>query len=229
MLVLAPAIAFVLLYRRESLEHFFKFTKTWSVVDIVLWGFVILFSYPFLGQLAVWNSEIPLADWMVGAQDGSTWLLEQTLNMENASELVISLLLVGVSAAVGEELLFRGIIQRYLMANTSSPHVAIFLASLIFGLFHMQLARFIPLTFLGLLLGYSYYYTKSIWVPIILHFLNNGLQVIAAYFALKQGQLPDIDELPEMPILAVVVSVVLTLGTFYIAQNRSVVEDSARP
>ena len=229
MLFLAPSIAFVQFYRKENSLHFFETGKIFSVLSFFIWGMVILFSYPLLARLAIFNSEIPLAEWMSSTQDNSTWLLEQTLKMESFSEFLLSILLVGLSAAVGEELLFRGIVQRYLVANTSSPHIGILIASLLFGIFHMQLSRFLPLTFLGLLLGYSYYYTKSIWVPILLHLANNGIQVIGAYVSMQQGELTDIDQLPDQPYYFAVISALITGAIFYVAANRSNIEVERRP
>jgi len=229
MLFIAPSIAFVQFYRKESSFHFFETGKLFSTGKLLLWGVIILVSYPLIARLAIWNSALPLAEWMTSSQDNSTWLLEQTLKMESISEFFLSILLVGVSAAVGEELLFRGIIQRYLSANMSSPHIGIIVASLLFGLFHMQLSRFLPLAFLGLLLGYSYYYTKSIWVPILLHLANNGLQVIGAYVSMQNGELTDIDSLPDQPIYYAIISALLTISLFYFATNQSVREVESRP
>ncbi len=229
MLFLAPSIAFVQLYRKESAFQFFETNKFSKIGSLLLWSMVILCSYPLIARLAIWNNAIPLAEWMTSTQDNSTWLIEQTLKMESFSEFFLSILLIGISAAVGEELLFRGIVQRYLVAHTSSPHIGIIVASLLFGLFHMQLSRFLPLTFLGLLLGYSYYYTKSIWVPILLHLANNGLQVIGAYFSMQQGELTDIDQLPDQPIYFAIISAIITTSLFYIAANRPTGEVESRP
>jgi len=228
MLFIAPSLAFVQIYRKESAFNFFETAKTFSVGSFFLWGSIILFSYPLIAQFSLWNSEIPLAEWMTSTQDNSTWLLEQTLKMESFSEFFLSILLVGVSAAVGEELLFRGIIQRYFVANMPSPHVGIIVSSLLFGIFHMQLSRFLPLAFLGLLLGYSYYYTKSIWVPILLHLANNGLQVTGAYVSMQNGELTDIDKLPDQPIYYAVISTLITVALFYAATNRSISEVEPR-
>lgn len=90
----------------------------------------------------------------------------------------------------------------------------------------MQAERLLPLMFLGLLLGYSYHYTKSLWVPIVLHFLNNTMQVTALYISGMNGK-PDIDEVPELPIIAVVISFLITLGIAYKAsQSRSDLNES---
>jgi len=171
---------------------------------------------------------LPLAEWMHNSSDSTIHLMEKTLFMEGPFELLMNLFLVGVLAALGEELIFRGIIQRTLSSHWKNPNIAIWVTALIFGLFHMQFERFIPLAFLGLLLGYAYYYTKSIWTVVILHFINNGLQVLLLYSTRGQD-LPNVDEIPDIPIIITVLSIVLTLSLFYIASRLSKPSDERRP
>jgi len=180
-------------------------------IKVLLWALVIFFSYPFIAQLTVWNMSIPFPDWMNKSQDDSFALLTTALKMEHWSEIVLSFLLVGLAAAIGEELIFRKIIQNKLLSHWSNPHVSILVASLLFGMMHMQAQRILPLTLLGLLLGYSYYYTKQFVVPVLLHLLNNTLQLAGVYIADRLGHIPDIEEIPEVPIGAVAISTVIAV------------------
>ena len=220
MTFIVPSIIFAKAYKKHSIKDYFFQGRSFSFSSLMIWGVIILFSYPLLAQLTLWNSQVPLADWMTSSQEDSVWLLQQTLNMESIPELVLSLCLVGIAAAVGEELIFRGILQRYFTQNLS-PHIGIILGSLIFGAFHLQLSRLLPLAFLGLILGYSYYYTRSIWVPILLHLVNNGFQTIGAYFTVKAGELPNIEEIPDINPIAVIVSTVIMSALAYWAIKNS--------
>ena len=90
--------------------------------------------------------------------------------------------MIALLPALGEELMFRGVLQRLFHDWTKNIHVSIFLAALVFGLFHLQFYGLLPRVFLGMVLGYLFYWTGSLWVPIFVHFMNNASAVIAAYF-----------------------------------------------
>jgi len=223
---LLPGIIFAYIYHKRNLSSVLWLNNRGGISGYVLWGLAILCSYPFIAGVTQFNMSLDFPEWMNNAQDDSFALLSNALTMESPLEFLANVLLVGVMAAVGEELIFRGILQRHLQSLWSNPHMGIIVASIIFGGIHMQAERLLPLMFLGLLLGYSYHYTKSLWVPIVLHFLNNTMQVTALYISGMNGK-PDIDEVPELPIIAVVISFLITLGIAYKAsQSRSDLNES---
>ena len=220
-LFLAPAVIFSILVLKEELWSFLRLDASVKIPQILMWSMIILVSYPLIAKLTEWNTSVPLPEWMSSSQESTFALLEQTLNMSGPAELLTSLILVGVLAAVGEELIFRGIIQEKLNQAWENPHLAILVSSLIFGGFHMQFERIIPLSFLGLLLGYSYYYTRSLYTPIILHFINNSFQVLALYITTRNGEMPEVDNMPSVPYSVVIGSIVLTCGLIYIVTKTS--------
>ena len=89
---------------------------------------------------------------------------------------------LAVVPAIGEEFLFRGIMQRSLIDFNINPHTAILITAIVFSAMHMQFFGFFPRFFLGVLLGYLYYWSGSIWVPIIGHFFQNASSVILIYW-----------------------------------------------
>lgn len=226
---LLPGVIYCLVIMKTDIYKQLKLDRISGFLQILMWAGVILLSYPILMKITEWNASIPLPEWMASSQESNFALIQQTLNMSHISELLTSLVLVGALAAVGEELIFRGIVQNQLNKALSNPHVAIIIASLIFGGFHMQFERLLPLSFLGLIMGYSYYYTKSLWTPIILHFINNGLQVLAYYVAIQQGELPEIDNIPSVSLPIVLASLFLTAGLAYITVKTSESEYEPRP
>ena len=81
--------------------------------------------------------------------------------------------------AIGEELLFRGLVQRDLMKALGWKS-GIILASLLFAVMHLtwrSIPELIFVFFAGLLLGYLYYRTKSLVAPIIMHGVGNVILV----------------------------------------------------
>ena len=218
---LIPAILYCFIFLRGRVKVFLRLDSFPQFSNVFLWGLTILFSYPCIAQLTEWNMSIPLPEWMSTSQSQALALLEQTLKMESPIELGLSVLLVGVLAALGEELIFRGIVQEQLHRIFANPHKAIIISSLIFGSFHLQFERLLPLSLLGLILGYSYYYSKSLMVPIILHFLNNSFQIFGIYIVSNSGEMPAIDEVPDLPWSIVVVSAILTSFTAFKAVKNA--------
>ena len=229
MMFLVPAIIVGLMYHRDSLYRFFQIDRFPQFKDIFWWGVVLMVSYPIVAWLTIINESLNLPEFLVSSQDDSFQLLGAVLKMENVGELIMNLVVVALGAAVGEELLFRGVIQTKLLKVIRNPHLAIFIASLLFGSIHMQFGRLLPLTFLGLILGYSFYYSKNLFVPVILHLLNNAVQVVALYFS-DDFDVSDIESVPEIPFWAVAGSLILAAGIVYhIVQDRQEDHDELRP
>lgn len=103
----------------------------------------------------------------------------------NGTDLVWALVVMAIIPAIGEEMVFRGLLQRELMSNGTNPHMAILFTGLFFSAVHFQFFSFIPRAGLGILLGYLYYWSNSLWVPILAHFINNASLVILMYFSTK--------------------------------------------
>jgi membrane protease YdiL (CAAX protease family) len=154
-------------------------------------------ALPFVGWMAFLNLQIPLPEWMQRNEDNTDLLLKGILNMETVPEFILAFLTVAVTPAIGEELLLRGVVQRRIFKPLfGNHHAAIWLAAILFSAMHLEFAGFAPRFLLGALLGYTYYWTRSLWVPIGLHLLFNGLQVIVAYVT---GEFSPEAELAETP------------------------------
>ena len=91
--------------------------------------------------------------------------------------ILTTLVIVGVLPAVCEELLMRGIVTNSLDAKTNRL-TAIAASALLFGLLHSSPARMVPTTLLGLILGFAFLSTKSIWPPILIHLFNNAFVLV---------------------------------------------------
>ncbi len=210
---LCASLVFGWIYYKNRFYQYMKTDTPVHIAEVALWSLVILCSYPLVAYLTQLNMAIPLPSWASSGQDSAFALLGNVLRMESLLELLVSLLLVGIMPALGEEFIFRGIVQNKLISIISNPHLAILIASILFGLTHMQLERLIPLSFLGMLLGYAYHYSGSIIIPVILHFLNNGLQVVSIY-SLDNFDPSIIENAPDLPMATIGVSLILTVGLF---------------
>ncbi len=98
--------------------------------------------------------------------------------MEQVSNNILGCISIAVLAPILEEVLFRGAIQGYLMRKYN-PTVGIVVASLIFGIIHMNPIQVFYAFFLGLIFGWIYYRTRSLMPVVIGHVLNNSLAAIS--------------------------------------------------
>lgn len=176
-------------------------------------GLGVLFlaaSFPLAQTLFQANSflveKIGALSSLVATEDAIMNTIEGMLRMDSPWEMIFSLLVMAAVPAVGEELIFRGFIQRILERWSGKPYVAILIASLLFGLVHFEIQRLLAIIALGMVLGLLYSWTRNLWVSIIAHFLFNGIQVVAAYFA--QDKLSEIaaSEGESMPIYVTLIS-----------------------
>lgn len=89
-------------------------------------------------------------------------------------------LAIGICVPVAEELVFRGAVLRSLLKlfHKDMHWVAIALSAIIFGAVHMNMAQGIHAGLIGLLLGWMYYRTKSVFPGIVLHWVNNSVAYV---------------------------------------------------
>ena len=155
---------------------------------IIIIGVALMFiSLPVTNQLTHWNEAMrfgaafeKLEDYLKMLEETATAATEKMLNVETIGGLLLNLLVIALIPAIGEELTFRGVLQQGL-TRKMNPHVAIILSAAIFSFIHFQFYGFLPRMFLGILLGYMFYITGSLWTSIMMHFVNNGTAVLIYY------------------------------------------------
>lgn len=142
-------------------------------------------------------------------------------------EGIIVVLVVAVTPAICEEVMFRGYIQKSFELKYNK-FVGALLTAVFFGLFHFNPYALIPLIALGFFFGYAAYKTDSIFVPIILHFSNNFAAVILYFIfgdeELKQNKVIEAAELNSAWItfafqLVLFVAILILIYQFYKRRN----------
>ena len=102
--------------------------------------------------------------------------------------LVVTLLGVGIVAPISEELFFRGLIHRWFQGRFGLP-VRLFLSSALFGLAHADSAGVVAASFvLGVVLALAYERSRSLWLPIAIHSVNNSIAVVLVYLGMASNQ-----------------------------------------
>lgn len=97
--------------------------------------------------------------------------------------LARNLLFLALLPALGEELFFRGMVQRFANSWLRSPMKAIIATSVFFALIHLQIINLIPIFLASVILGYIFHITGNLLLTIFIHFVYNGLQVVLRYFS----------------------------------------------
>ena len=163
-------------------------------------GFLMLVvSIPLVQYAYQVNKMIPLPQWMIDMENSTGNILEAIIAKENFYEIIVNVLLIAVIPAIGEEMMFRGIIQQQFGRLLKNEHITVWLSAAFFSAIHMQFQGFLARMILGALLGYLLIWTRSLWVPMIVHFLNNGLQVVAIYaMNIKPSDMQKIEEGDKM-------------------------------
>ena len=185
---LLPSLVFAYFADPKPLK-FAGLKKPDRIRFIFLGVIIMLCAYPLVGWLTSLNQKLvqnlfgkTAQDWIEKGESEVSGMLQNILSMNNAKDLLFSLLLVGALAAIGEELFFRGILQRIFTQIFKNPWWGIIVTAAIFSAVHGQFLGFIPRLILGSILGALYWYTGSIWTSIAGHFIFNSMPIILIYY-----------------------------------------------
>jgi uncharacterized protein len=203
-----------------------------EVFFVIVLGLCILPVNSFTGDL---NSKMHLPSWLSGVEN---WMIEKEdyatrvegilLAPYNFRTMLFNVFMIGVIPAIGEELIFRGVFQRILTGLFKSGHLAIWVTAFLFSAFHFQFFGFIPRFILGLVFGYLFFWSGTLWLPVISHFVNNAVSVILAYSAGNEN----INMLPADPWwkqaigLIVPILIGLIILRYFRAESKKVAKTS---
>jgi len=146
----------------------------------------MLVALPLVNWLGELNQQIQfpsdIAKWMKAGEEDAAKTVNALLTRHTIQDLLLNLICIAGLAAIGEELLFRGMIQRILIKLFKNPWPGIIIAAFLFSAMHMQFYGFLPRFVLGILLGIIYWYSGSLWVAMLAHFVYDGLLIVLSYF-----------------------------------------------
>lgn len=209
----------------QAPASYFKLNTSFYPVLIILSLAIMFSAAPLLEWTVGLNQKMQLPDflkgveqWMRLQEDKMAEITRQLLAMHSISDLLINLLMIALIPALGEELIFRGAIQKTLTRWTQNQHLGVWLAAIIFSAIHLQFYGFLPRMLLGALFGYLLLWSNNLWFPIIGHFINNGTAVIAAYIYQRQGLSIEQSMAQNQEVSAPVylVSLMFTVATLWI-------------
>lgn len=192
-------------------------------------GLAMLLALPVINFLAELNSRMNLPEFLSGIE---SWMKEKEVAAEQLTKLFVksdsisdyfvNMVMIAILPAIGEELLFRGMIQRLFSDGFKSVHWGIIVASFLFSAFHLQFYGFIPRMLLGVFLGYIFVWSGNIWVPVFAHFVNNGAAVTAYYLLNESTVTKTLEEMgttPDTLVFTILSAVIVGLLLFHFRNN----------
>ena len=162
--------------------------------NILLAVVIMVCAVPGINLLADLNSRVELPkslefieQILKSQEEAAAALTERFLQADNIGGLLLNIGLMALLPALSEELSFRGTLQQIIYKDqngkeqSTKVHLAIWITAFIFSAIHMQFYGFVPRMLLGAMFGYVFVWSGSLWVPITMHFVNNGLAVLVYY------------------------------------------------
>lgn len=154
------------------------FKKTFSLQKVNL--------KQILGGILIWMGGFVLINLITQI---TLYLFPQNMEVAEAltdaiiikDNLVLNLAIVALMPAICEEIFFRGFIFTSFKGKSSSK-IAIITSGILFGFMHMDFLRIIPTSILGIIFAYTVYKSESIFIAMILHFINNSIAVLVSHY-----------------------------------------------
>ncbi|MBE7441537.1 MAG: CPBP family intramembrane metalloprotease [Flavobacteriales bacterium] len=185
---IVPPVVYGLIVTKKPLV-LLALNKISTPKNWLLMGIIMVISVPFMSWLVEFNSNLvlpdfltPLEHWMKQSEQSAEQLTKAFLSFNGLGSFLYVLLIVAVVPAIGEELLFRGVLQKIMVDWIKNYHVAIWVTAILFSALHMQFYGFLPRMLLGAIFGYVFYWSGSLWLPVLGHFINNGSVVTLSFF-----------------------------------------------
>ena len=191
----------------------------------------LIVSIPLMNSIIDWNQNIALPEsfsqfneYMQQLEKGAEKAVNDITSGNTVGTLIMSILIVGIFTGLGEEIFFRGGLMRlFSCIKGMSPHVAIWLTAFLFSALHMQFLGFVPRMLLGVFFGYLTFWSGSLWLPIMIHALNNSILVTTDWINNRGGSQIDVNSigLGDNALVLNIASIILTLIVFYALYKQS--------
>jgi len=152
---------------------------------------ILVFVVPLAmlsGQMHGWGMSI----WEQFGPDAA-WL-EQ---LSESTSLPVLIMIIAVAPALAEELVFRGVIGRGLVARWGLP-AGVLLTSVLFAAVHVHPVHAMALLPLSIAIHLVYLATRSFWAPVLLHFMNNAWATVVMKYR-SQFPAPELVEEATLP------------------------------
>ena len=183
-----PPIVAAYVFSKQPINYLNADKKSKFIVYLLA-GVIIIFAIPFINYTGALNAKLSLPESFSGLETkikamekSAAKMTEVFLNVHSIGGLLVNLIIIALLPAIGEEFMFRGVLLKLFREWTKNKHAAVLISAFLFSAVHFQFYGFLPRFLLGVLFGYLFVWSKNIWVPVTVHFINNGLAVVLYYF-----------------------------------------------
>ena len=233
-LLAIPSVIIMILMKSESSAGLteLKSPKLKEVCLVVILAFCIFPVTSFTGQI---NSAMHLPGWLSGIEH---WMIEKEEKANNLIDLLITsntflimtlnLFIIALTPAIAEEFIFRGVFQKIFYGLFRSGHLAVWFTAFLFSTLHFQFFGFIPRFILGLVFGYLFFWSGTLWLPVISHFVNNAFPVVLAYIEGMDKLNAPIDVPLWKQVIGLPLPVILSLVILYYFWDKSKSNDKIK-
>ncbi len=212
-----PTVIFYHL-RGENLKKGIKLNNNIKFYDILNLFLLSIIMIPIANAFGYLNSKIILPDFLYfieNIENQTVLLTEKFLEMKSLLDLIQMIFIIGITASICEEFLFRGVIQNLLIEKLNSVHYSVLISALIFSVFHLQFSAILPRFILGIIIGYVYLIYKNLIHPILLHFSYNSTLVILSFLGQKEFFSNNIEEIGTETNYSIIIFIVISLIILY--------------
>lgn len=226
-LVLMP-MAYIRYSEKRRIREFFPHNNNLFFASALACLMIIPFIVA-ISPITEWNMSVEfpeglksLEEWLRAREDSAAGMTKILTNFGSFGGYLLGVLVIAVFAGIGEEFVFRGLIQNELYRGSKNIHVAIWVSAFLFSAFHLQFFGFFPRMILGALFGYLYYWSGNLWVPVIAHFFNNAFLLTMFYLQSIGMSSLDMEDETAAPIyLAVICAVAVFALLYFFKKNYS--------
>lgn len=187
---------------------------------------ITFLSIPFISWLIEMNARLQLPEsWaaleasLKASEEAAAELTKAFTASASISDLFLNLIVVAIIPAIAEELLFRGALQHFFTFCFKNIHVAVMISAALFSAFHGQIYGFMPRWVLGILLGYLFAYSGSVWPGVLVHFLNNAMALVIPYVVPENSTLVFLHDDYHFPIYLVAISAAACVFLVYLLRR----------
>lgn len=219
-------IIFPFIYSKIFLSYSTTDLFNQSVPTPLMSVLVVIIVITFMGANSIfieWNANVNLPEslsglekWAQNFEDRAQEITTFLTTFNSNYEFYIALAVIAILPALGEEYVFRGLLQNHLTVITKNIHLSVWVAAILFSFFHMQFYGFVPRVLLGALFGYLYVWSGNLAYPIIAHFVNNAFTLLMMYLYNQGAVSFDIESTESIPISTVLISMGMTAILLYI-------------
>jgi membrane protease YdiL (CAAX protease family) len=179
---LVPALLYAYLADPKPASYL-GLKKPEKAIHFILAVFLGICLIFFVSPLGSWLKELNLGSASKELDEQREKFINTYLSSSNTLATIRNIILIAIIPAFCEEFFFRGLLMKFAHSFVPKWWFSIGVSALVFAAFHTSISEFVPIFISGIILGFVYYLTSSIWLCVLLHLVFNGVQALASIYS----------------------------------------------